>query len=53
MIININPHFGDSITFEDETEMEQAIMECGYSVPDDGLVEGRDFILYSDWLLLP
>ena len=42
-IKNINSAFGDSVSFDSLREMEQAIENCGYSLPGDGLREGRDY----------
>lgn len=43
MIRNINSAFGDSVEFLSVDEMEQAILNCGYNIPEDGLREGRDY----------
>ena len=43
MIRNVNENFGDSVEFDSVSEMEAAILACGYDLPADGLVEGRDF----------
>ena len=43
MIRNINDEFGDPVEFESVEEMEQAIQEMGYTIPEDGLKEGRDY----------
>jgi len=43
MIRNINEQFGDIIEFESVDEMVCAIESCGYTVPEDGLLEGRDY----------
>ena len=43
MIKNINDTYGDPIEFDTVEEMEQAIEACGYALPYDGLVEGRDY----------
>ena len=43
-IKNINENFGDPVEFNNVEEMETAIKGCGYSIPDDGLIEGRDYI---------
>jgi len=50
MIRNINERFGEAVEFEAVDEMAQAIRELdrlnpgeGYAVPEDGLVEGRDY----------
>lgn len=40
---NITTHFGDNVTFNSLEEMEQAIRNSGYKIPDGGLVEGRDY----------
>lgn len=48
MIRNINEQFGDPVDFENVEEMEQAILACGYELPEDGLQEDRDFIDLSD-----
>ena len=42
-IRNINPQFGESIAFETVEKMAEAIRDCGYSLPNDGLLEGRDY----------
>lgn len=43
MYRNINENFGDPIEFETLAEMAQAIRDCGYELPEDGLQEGRDY----------
>ena len=43
MIRNINDSYGDPITFASVEEMADAIRECGYEIPEDGLREGRDY----------
>ena len=40
---NINSAFGDAVCFDNVDEMAEAIKECGYELPADGLVEGRDY----------
>ena len=40
---NINSAFGDAVYFGSVEEMAEAIQECGYELPADGLVEGRDY----------
>lgn len=40
---NINEKFGDPLTFLSVGEMAAAIRKCGYKIPADGLVEGRDY----------
>ena len=42
-IKNINERYGDAITFDSIDEFRKSIRNCGYNVPDDGLVEGRDY----------
>jgi len=42
-IKNINENFGDSIEFDSVEEMEATVEACGYELPADGLLEGRDF----------
>jgi hypothetical protein len=42
-IRNINEAFGESVEFDSVNEMIQAIYNCGYELPEDGLVEGRDY----------
>lgn len=51
---NINDSFGDPISFHSLHDMGQAIQECGYNLPSDGLQEGRDYIVskekpYNGW----
>lgn len=43
MVRNINSNYGDSIEFNTVEELGEAIQQCGYDLPDDGLVEGRDY----------
>ena len=40
---NINSAFGDAVCFGSVDEMTEAIQACGYELPEDGLVEGRDY----------
>jgi hypothetical protein len=47
-IKNINEKFGDPVEFESVEEMAQAIRDCGYDLPADGLVEGRDYEVISE-----
>jgi hypothetical protein len=49
MIMNINPHYGDSVEFENVSEMRQAILACGFEVPSDGLREGRDYVYVAEY----
>jgi hypothetical protein len=42
-IKNINSDLGDAVTFSSVEEMAAAVIACGYELPDDGLVEGRDY----------
>jgi hypothetical protein len=42
-IRNINEKYGDPIVFACENEMEEAVKASGYEVPEEGLVEGRDY----------
>lgn len=42
-IRNINPAWGDPIEFADADEMAMLIEMCGYELPEDGLIEGRDY----------
>ena len=42
-IKNTNEKFGDSIEFFSIREMETAIENSGYELPEDGLVENRDY----------
>jgi hypothetical protein len=42
MIRNINERFGERLTFATVEEMTAAIEAIGY-LPEDGLVEGRDY----------
>ncbi len=43
MFRNINEAYGDPTLFNSIREMEQAIRDCGYDLPEDGLREGRDY----------
>ena len=43
MYFNINENYGDMVTFETLNDMEEAIVECGYELPIDGLREGIDY----------
>jgi hypothetical protein len=43
MIVNVNENFGDAVEFNSVKEMEQAIIACGYKIPEDGLKEGSDY----------
>lgn len=43
MIRNINDAYGDAVEFETVEEMKQAIEEMGYTIPEDGLKESRDY----------
>lgn len=40
MIRNISDNFGDAIDFQTVREMENAIISCGYEIPDGGLIDG-------------
>lgn len=40
---NINPQYGDSEIFSSLSELESAIRNCGYTLPENGLQEGRDY----------
>ena len=42
MIKNINENFGDPILFDTVEEMVAELEKLGY-MPEDGLVEGRDY----------
>jgi hypothetical protein len=42
-IRNINEAFGESVEFESVEKMATTICDCGYEIPEDGLVEGRDY----------
>lgn len=42
-VVNINENYGDPVTFGSVAELEQAIKDCGYELPEDGLQEGRDY----------
>jgi hypothetical protein len=42
-IRNINEAFGESVEFDSVNEMIQAICNCGYALPADGLIESRDY----------
>lgn len=42
MIKNINEDFGDPVLFSTVEEMAAELEKLGY-MPDDGLVEGRDY----------
>lgn len=48
MIRNINERYGAPIEFDTLEEMAEAIRACGYELPDDGLVEGRDYEVVVD-----
>ena len=45
MIKSCNEIWGIEVPFESKEEMEEAIKECGYDLPIDGLVEGVDYIV--------
>lgn len=47
-IRNINDNFGDAIEFASIDEMEQAINDCGYEIPVDGLKENRDYEIIEE-----
>lgn len=42
-IRNVNPAYGDAVVMRSPAEMARLIQKCGYSLPDDGLKEGRDY----------
>ena len=48
MYKNINKNFGDPVTFDSLEEMADAIKKCGYELPADGLVEGRDYEIVTE-----
>jgi len=41
MIVNLE--WGDSMCFDSVEDMAQAIIACGYEIPEGGLVEGVDY----------
>jgi len=43
MIRNINENYGSGIIVADVDELKNLITECEYDLPEDGLVEGRDY----------
>ena len=43
MIRNINEKYGMAVEFDSIEEMENTIRSMGYDIPEDGLVDGRDF----------
>lgn len=43
MIRNINENYGAGIVVANVEELETLITECEYTLPEDGLVEGRDY----------
>jgi len=43
MIVNINECWGDPVKFESTEDMSQAIIACGYEIPECGLIEGVDY----------
>ena len=47
MIKNINENFGDPVLFDTVEEMAAELEKLGY-MPDDGLVEGRDYEVIED-----
>lgn len=51
-IRNINSDFGDTVTFSSVEEMAAAVISRGYELPDDGLVEGRDYSYLADEVVL-
>jgi hypothetical protein len=40
---NINEQFGEPVLFNTVVEMVKAIVDCGYTLPEDGLIEDRDY----------
>lgn len=47
MIRNINENFGDPVEFETVEEMAAELEKLGY-MPEDGLVEGRDYEIIEE-----
>lgn len=47
-IKNTNERYGDAVEFENVAAMENAIRACGYTLPEDGLQQGRDFEVVED-----
>ena len=47
-IKNINECWGDPVSFDSVEEMAAAITNCGMELPEDGLVEGRDYMVLED-----
>ncbi|MBR5705771.1 MAG: hypothetical protein IKX21_07375 [Deltaproteobacteria bacterium] len=47
MIRNINENFGDPVLFDTIEEMAAELEKLGY-LPEDGLVEGRDYEVVED-----
>jgi hypothetical protein len=43
MIKNLNASYGEPIIFNNIEEMAAAIRDCGYELPDSGLMEGIDY----------
>ena len=48
MIKNINDLWGEPAYFASVEEMKNCISECGYELPHDGLIEGRDYEVIDD-----
>jgi hypothetical protein len=40
---NINEAYGMRVEFDSVEEMKQGFAACGYNLPEDGLIEGRDY----------
>lgn len=47
MIRNINDEFGDPTTYDTVDEFAQAILDCEFELPEDGLKEGRDYEIFA------
>lgn len=47
-IKNINSKWGDEVIFDSVEEMENDIIDCGYGLPDGGLIEGKDYEFVND-----
>ncbi len=43
MVRNVNEKFGECIEFETVAEMAEAVEACGFELPEDGLIEHRDY----------
>jgi len=48
-LLNVNQNIGNEV-YDSLTDMRQSLLDSGYSIPDDDLAEGRDFVYIEPFL---